>query len=84
MAPSGTVTSRVDRLEAAELVQRRDDPSDGRGRLVRLTPTGRHTVDAALADLVAREAAILHGLSERQRTTLAGLLRRLVTPFDAA
>ena len=82
MAPSGTVTSRVDRLEVAELVQRREDPSDGRGRLVRLTPTGRRTVDAALADLVAREQAILHGLSERQRATLAGLLRRLVAPFD--
>ena len=84
LAPSGTVTSRVDRLEAAELVQRRDDPADGRGRLVRLTPTGRRTVDAALADLVAREAAILAGLSERQRATLAGLLRRLVAPFDEA
>ena len=52
--------------------------------LVRLTPTGRRTVDAALADLVAREQAILHGLSERQRATLAGLLRRLVAPFDGA
>lgn len=82
LAPSGTVTSRVDRLEAAGLVARHDDPSDGRGRLVRLTPTGRRTVDAALGDLVAREEVILVGLTERQRSTLAGLLRRLVAPFD--
>jgi DNA-binding MarR family transcriptional regulator len=40
---SGGVTRLVDRMEAAGLVERADDPSDRRGRLVRLTPLGEQT-----------------------------------------
>jgi hypothetical protein len=40
-------------------------------------------VDGALTDLVEREQAILNSLDEAERTVLAGLLRRVVVPFDA-
>ncbi|WP_092552802.1 MarR family winged helix-turn-helix transcriptional regulator [Actinoplanes derwentensis] len=41
---TGGVTRLIDRMEAADLVQRADDPGDRRGRLVRLTPRGEETV----------------------------------------
>ncbi|PZF90645.1 MarR family winged helix-turn-helix transcriptional regulator [Micromonospora deserti] len=41
---TGGVTRLVDRMEAAGLVERTEDPGDRRGRLVRLTPLGEETV----------------------------------------
>jgi len=40
---TGGVTRLVDRMAAAGLVERTDDPDDRRGRLVRLTPLGEQT-----------------------------------------
>src|SRR5688572_19876387 len=47
LVTSGTMTNRVDRLAARGLVERSPDPTDRRGVIVRLTPEGRATVDAA-------------------------------------
>jgi DNA-binding MarR family transcriptional regulator len=79
---SGTMTHRLDRLEQRGLVQRRPDPDDGRSVRVQLTVRGRASVDAAFADLLDRERALLASLAPRQRTTLAALLRTLTVPFD--
>ncbi|PZE65308.1 MarR family winged helix-turn-helix transcriptional regulator [Curtobacterium sp. MCBD17_021] len=78
LVTSGTMTNRVDRLAARGLVARRTDPRDGRGVLVSLTPTGRSAVDAAIADLLQAERAILAGVSDDERGQLAALLRRLI------
>ncbi|PYY33223.1 MULTISPECIES: MarR family winged helix-turn-helix transcriptional regulator [unclassified Curtobacterium] len=78
LVTSGTMTNRVDRLAARGLVARRTDPRDGRGVLVSLTPTGRSAVDAAIADLLQAERAILAGVSDGERGQLAALLRRLI------
>ena len=51
--------------------------------LVTLTDEGRARVDAALADLLGREEALLAGLDQGERQLLAGLLRTLLAPFDA-
>jgi DNA-binding MarR family transcriptional regulator len=83
LVTSGTMTNRIDRLEARGLVDRRPDPDDRRGVLVRLTDDGRSSVDAALADLLEHERLILGDLSPDQRVVLADLLRVLVSPFDA-
>ena len=82
LVTSGTMTNRVDRLEGRGLVRRERDPQDRRGIRVVLTESGMQAVDLALADLLARERAILAGLDARQRTMLAGLLRTLVLTFD--
>lgn len=82
LVTSGTMTNRVDRLARRGLVERSPDPDDRRGIIVRLTPTGREVVDAALADLLARERALLSRLPEARRHQLAELLRRLLEPFD--
>ena len=83
LVTSGTMTNRIDRLAAAGLVERHPDPQDKRGVLVRLTGAGRTRVDAAFADLLEREQAILESLSSEQRDVLAGLLRTLLIPFDS-
>ena len=83
LVTSGTMTNRIDRLEERGLVRRRPDPTDARSVRVQLTAAGRRRVDGALKDLVARENAILGSLDETERATLAGLLRRVVAPFDA-
>ncbi|MEU5887971.1 MarR family transcriptional regulator [Streptomyces sp. NPDC047461] len=44
---TGGATRLVDRMEAAGLVERAEDPGDRRGRLVRLTPRGEETAVAA-------------------------------------
>lgn len=82
MVSSGTMTNRVDRLVDRGFVDRRPDPDDRRGVLVRLTPAGRKQVDAALADLLAHERELLQGLDAGQQASLADLLRTLVAPFD--
>jgi DNA-binding MarR family transcriptional regulator len=83
LVTSGTMTNRIDRLQARGLVRRQRDPDDGRGVLVRLTDPGRALVDTALESLLERERTLLTQLSDRDRVTLAALLRRLVAPFDA-
>jgi DNA-binding MarR family transcriptional regulator len=84
LVTSGTMTNRIDRLAASGLVSRRPDTQDKRGVLVQLTDAGRRTVDNAFAALLAGEEALLRGLDAGQQEQLAGLLRILLVPFDAA
>lgn len=79
---SGTMTNRLDRLAARGLIERRTDPEDGRGRRIRLTDQGRDHADAAVSDLLERERRLLGGLSERDRGTLATLLRAVLVNFE--
>ena len=81
LVTSGTMTNRVDRLAIRGLVERHPDPSDRRGVLVRLTPEGKEAVDGAFAALLDAERELLTGLSEKDQTELADLLRRLLVPF---
>jgi len=80
---SGAMTNRVDRLEAAGLVERLPDPDDRRGRLVSLTERGRAVVDEAVVAHVRNEEHLLSGMDPADREHLAELLRRLLTsePF---
>jgi DNA-binding MarR family transcriptional regulator len=83
MVTSGTMTNRIDRLEAAGLVRRGPDAQDKRGVIVSLTGEGLARVDLALAALLGNERALLASLTADQRTDLATLLRALLAPFDA-
>ena len=83
LVASGTMTNRIDRLEERGLVSRGPDPADGRGVIVRITSEGRRQVDAALADLLEREKVLLSELDSARCRELAGLLRRLLIPYDA-
>jgi DNA-binding MarR family transcriptional regulator len=83
LVTSGTMTNRIDRLATAGLVRREPDPKDKRGVLVTLTEQGMAKADAALADLLRRERALLAGLDRGERQQLADLMRILLAPFDA-
>ncbi|RYU09331.1 MarR family winged helix-turn-helix transcriptional regulator [Nocardioides iriomotensis] len=69
-----SVTSIVDRLEAAGLVVRRRHPDDGRAVLAAITDAGREAVEKATADLVAARFA-LTSLTEDDLAELSDLLR---------
>lgn len=75
---SGTMTSRLDRLGARELISRHPDPTDGRLVRVRLTAPGRVRVDAAFVELLDSERDLLAILAPGDRDELAGALRRLL------
>ena len=68
-----SITSIVQRLEAAGLVTRRPHPDDGRAVLCAITDEGRAVVEAATGDLVAADFA-LEALSEEQLRELSALL----------
>ena len=82
MLTSGGVTKRLDRLAEAGLIERRADPSDRRGTLVRLTPAGRQAIDAAIETHAANEKRLLDALPEADRRALDALLRELVSKLD--
>jgi DNA-binding MarR family transcriptional regulator len=69
-----SVTSIVDRLEAAGLVVRRPHPDDGRAVLAEITSDGRALVEKATADLVAADFG-LGALDEAGLRALSELLR---------
>ena len=50
--------------------------------LVRLTPEGKTAVDSAFDALLEAEQTFLADLPERDRATLADLLRTLLAPFS--
>ena len=82
MVTSSAVTKRIDRLERGGLVTRTVSDADGRSRRVRLTPAGLALVDGLMARHVANEQRLVSGLTERERSQLAGLLRRWGQSLD--
>lgn len=83
MVTSGAITSRLTRLEGSGLLERRPDPSDRRGVLVRLTPEGERMAHRALDAVFAVHEQVLEPLSERDRDAAAKLLRRLLASAEA-
>lgn len=84
MLSSGGITKRLDRLAEAGLVERRPDPHDRRGALVRLTREGRAVVDRTLEGHVANEERLLLPLSRADRRALDELLRRLLAGLESS
>ncbi|WP_263120333.1 MarR family transcriptional regulator [Cellulomonas sp. RIT-PI-Y] len=72
-----SITSMVDDLEHAGLVERRPDPTDRRATLVSLTPEGRAVLGAADAERRRRADELLSRLSPAEQDELFRLLHRL-------
>lgn len=73
------MTNRLDRLEAAGLVERSLDPADRRSFRVALTAEGLRLVDAALTEHAATLERLAACLTEEESRTLARLLRVVLT-----
>jgi DNA-binding MarR family transcriptional regulator len=84
LVTSGTMTNRIDRLEARGLVERHRSAEDRRGVIVRLTADGLALVDSAFAALLAEENELLSDLDPAGRAQLATLLRVVLAQFDDA
>ncbi len=69
-----SLVRQIDQLCAAGLIERHDDPADGRAKMLRLTPAGQQ--QAALIEtlfLDARSRLLWHIKDEDLATTLAAL-----------
>jgi len=74
---SGSITTLVDRLEKKGLVERRDDKSDRRARVVHLTAAGRKLIGCAFADHEAAMEKATAGLTLSEKAQGAELLKKL-------
>ncbi len=79
---SGAMTNRLERLRAAGLVERIDDPDDGRSVLVALTPKGKRLIDRVVTRHYKNERRLLQSLTASERETLSSLLRALLLAFE--
>lgn len=84
MLSSAAITGRLDNLEDRGLVTRSPDPADRRGVIVELTEKGCALVDAAVAANTPGEAQLLNGLTEKDRQSLARLLRQFLARLKDA
>lgn len=82
LSPAG-MTNRLNRLEAAGLIERRPDPSDRRGSLVELTAEGWRVADRAVEDLVAAEHAIFAILGAGEHQRFDRTLDKLIAHLEA-
>lgn len=82
MITSGTMTNRVDRLEAAGLVERIHNPQDGRSVIIRLTKRGLSVIDAAVTAHVETQTRLVAMLSKEDRAALDVLLGRFLAGFE--
>jgi DNA-binding MarR family transcriptional regulator len=71
------MTSRLDRLVAAELVERTLDSEDRRSFRVKLTKTGLKLVDEAMTAHSANVAKLFSALGKTELKTFDGSLRKL-------
>lgn len=74
---TGAMTNRIDKLEAKGLVCRRSDNADRRSVVVSLTPEGKKLIDKAIQIRLDAADESLQSLSRRERSDLAGLLRKV-------
>ncbi len=82
MITSGGLTPALDRLEKRDWIERRPNPEDRRGTLVRLTSTGLDLVDEAMARHATAEQELLAALGPSDRDRLAELLRELLISLE--
>lgn len=77
-----TMTSTVGRLAQRQLVEVLPDPTDGRGKLVQLTPAGRAMRDSCIAAVAPLLPLIDTVYTQTELTLLLAELRRLREKLD--
>jgi DNA-binding MarR family transcriptional regulator len=72
-----SITKLTERLADLDLLARRKSDRDGRVVLLELTDTGRELVRVQFPRRLARDTAVLAGLTVKERATLVQLLRKV-------
>lgn len=83
MLSSGAMTHRLDKLEEACWIERRQDARDRRGYRIALTKKGRELIDRALVAHVENEERMLSALTKSERQALNAMLRKLNASLGA-
>ncbi|EJE54032.1 transcriptional regulator [Acidovorax sp. CF316] len=83
MVTSGTMTHRMNKLEASGFVARLPNPEDARSMLVQLTPAGLALIDRAVQAHVANEHRILAPLKAADLAVLDAKLAVLLAALEA-
>lgn len=78
MSSSGGMTARLDRLEKMGHVERRPNPDDRRGVLVRLTSSAVDLIETVTPAHLANEARLTDCLTGKELSQLSGLLKKLL------
>lgn len=73
-----SVSRALARLQAKALVERRNDPEDGRGYVIRLLPAGRALFRKIVPMVKAREQFLLSSLDDAQRQALQAAFELLL------
>jgi len=77
LVTSGTMTNRLDRLEAKGLVSREPNPEDRRGILVALSPSGRDLIDTVVPLRLKKAGERVSALSSEEIDLLVRFLDRI-------
>ncbi|MDW3218242.1 MAG: MarR family transcriptional regulator [Acidimicrobiales bacterium] len=85
MLSSGGMTKRLDRLEVADLLERRRDPDDRRGVLIAITDAGRDLIDRVLPAVTNAESDLIAAAipTAERRAQVAAELRHLLIAQEA-
>lgn len=71
-------------LSNAKLIERVDNPNDGRSRLVRITPKGAELAEQIVEELIETNKALIGGILDPAETEeLARLLHKLSTGLQS-
>ena len=80
----GAMTGTLRRLETEGWIEVTPDPTDGRGKVVRVTPVGRAIRDAAIRALTPMMDATLDGMDLAELAAILPTLQKLRRLLDAA
>ncbi len=81
---ASTVSRQVKQLEDKGIIERTQDPADGRASLVQLSTAGQATMQSSFRRRFERIKSALEPWSERDRVQLQKLLTRLANDLGAA
>ena len=79
-----TLVRVLDELERDGLIERTDNPADGRSRLIRLSPRGREVLIQSREAVDPKRHEALEHLSDADLATCTELLDRVFQVLDAA
>ncbi|QIA64861.1 MarR family transcriptional regulator [Vibrio astriarenae] len=79
---SGGLTKVLSRVQKAGLIERIENPEDGRSKLVQLTHQGKTVVESIISQLHAQEKRKLDVLNEDEKNQLDMLLNKVLGNWE--